>query len=407
MEELKLAIYSSNNYNFNSDVEFVLNNEEYMQTALNDPNFHVDRECKKVVYKGNLYSIDGYGNFNKDEYGLFLDKNKLELIICGETAESSTLNVTMINIDGDISWSTSDATIATVENGNVVPKQEGEAIITAACSEYVAKCKVKVEKILDDDYVEYEVEYNDVYSGKKYTKNTGWRLISQKQNEDGTYDIEFISSGIPVKLSYGWYEILNAIWKPDASTKNEYVNKFYNSASSRNATYAAAGLYYNFEKIVFGQETPIEYNYGYYRNITKMNNQKMWENASGEIKGDFFIIHENSNVRNVCLSDILGHDKIEGEENITLTSYNSGTGTADPKKGLYRLGDYDTDNRVTKIYYLSNPCYIDTTYHMRGVKSNGSAHTSNGGREAGLRPVITMKNVNMIKNGYIWKIIEN
>ena len=89
-------------------------------------------------------------------------------------------------------WETSNEEVATVENGKITPISEGEATITAKCKddgEYKATCKVNVESFIDDSYVQYEVEYDDIFSGKRYSKNTGWRLITQEQNSDGTYNI--------------------------------------------------------------------------------------------------------------------------------------------------------------------------------------------------------------------------
>ena len=74
-----------------------------------------------------------------------LNKTTLELV----EGESATLVVTVKPSDATdktVTWSTSDASIATVENGKVTAVKEGEATITAKAGEKEATCKVVVSK---------------------------------------------------------------------------------------------------------------------------------------------------------------------------------------------------------------------------------------------------------------------
>ena len=66
--------------------------------------------------------------------------------------------------------------------------------------------------------------------------------------------------------------------------------------------------------------------------------------------------------------------------------------------------DYYLDNKTSKRFFLSNPNGIDNSYHILFFFSTGSTASSNGGRIIGLRPVITMKNVKMTKDGCVWII---
>ena len=455
---LKLENYNNSDLSFR---DFILNCEEYLQLKLNNNQLQIDKECKKIIYNGNLYSLDDNGNVVIENKGIILSKNDLNLQIAGQNKYDKTLEVIKLNINGDVVWETSNEKIAKVENGKIIPVSDGEVLITAICyddKEYRATCKVNVESFIDDSYVQYDVEYDDIYTGKRFSRNTGWRLITQEQNEDGTYNIEFVSTGIPCKLCYGWYEIGKAVWKPTVDLKNQYVNRFYNTTSNRNATYAAAGLYYNFDKILFRNKISnsssdfniggynkiliknknkvmMPYNFEYkiskfteyneelskiikneneqkvyildiggYNKILIKNKNKVMEEVEGEITGNVFIARKEAQVRNISLSDIRGYDKIEGKETGGVKSYDSDDEYADKKIGLFKLNDYSMDNKKEKSFFVSNPSNIKSAYHILIFKSSGTLNSSNGSRTTGLRPVITMKNVNMTKDGCVWLI---
>ena len=404
---LKLENYNNSDLSFR---DFILNCEEYLQLKLNNNQLQIDKECKKIIYNGNLYSLDDNGNVVIENKGIILSKNDLNLQIAGQNKYDKTLEVIKLNINGDVVWETSNEKIAKVENGKIIPVSDGEVLITAICyddKEYRATCKVNVESFIDDSYVQYDVEYDDIYTGKRFSRNTGWRLITQEQNEDGTYNIEFVSTGIPCKLCYGWYEIGKAVWKPTVDLKNQYVNRFYNTTSNRNATYAAAGLYYNFDKILFRNKisnSSSDFNIGGYNKILIKNKNKVMEEVEGEITGNVFIARKEAQVRNISLSDIRGYDKIEGKETGGVKSYDSDDEYADKKIGLFKLNDYSMDNKKEKSFFVSNPSNIKSAYHILIFKSSGTLNSSNGSRTTGLRPVITMKNVNMTKDGCVWLI---
>lgn len=404
---LKLENYNNSDLSFS---DFILNCEEYLQLKLKNNQLQIDKECKKIIYNGNLYSLDDNGNVVIENKGIILSKNNLNLQIAGQNKYDKTLEVLKLNINGDVVWETSNEQIAKVENGKIIPVSDGEVLVTAICyddKEYKATCKVNVESFIDDSYVQYDVEYDDIYTGKRFSRNTGWRLITQEQNEDGTYNIEFVSTGIPCKLCYGWYEIGKAVWKPTADLKNQYVNRFYNTTSNRNATYAAAGLYYNFDKILFRNKisnVSSDFNIGGYNKILIKNKNKVMEEVEGEITGNIFVAKKDAKVRNISLSDIRGYDKIEGKESGGVKSYNSEDEYADKKIGLFKLNDYSMDNKKAKSFFVSNPSNIESSYHILVFNSSGTLSSSNGSRTTGLRPVITMKNVNMTKDGCVWFI---
>ncbi|PWL59384.1 MAG: hypothetical protein DBY35_10815, partial [Bacteroidales bacterium] len=77
-----------------------------------------------------------------------LDKTELTLTI--GACEKLTATVLPEDVtDKTVTWSTSDASIATVDNeGNVTAISVGEAVITATCDDKSATCKVTVNPIL-------------------------------------------------------------------------------------------------------------------------------------------------------------------------------------------------------------------------------------------------------------------
>jgi len=76
-----------------------------------------------------------------------LNKTKLSLV----EGDTETLTATVKPIDATdktVMWSTSDASIAEVEDGVVIAKQEGKATITATAGTKSATCKVDVAKMV-------------------------------------------------------------------------------------------------------------------------------------------------------------------------------------------------------------------------------------------------------------------
>ncbi len=77
-----------------------------------------------------------------------LDKTELSLVI-GTTAKLTATVLPNDVTDKIIVWTTSDASVATVDaEGNVTAVSVGEAIVTAACGDKSATCKVTVSPVL-------------------------------------------------------------------------------------------------------------------------------------------------------------------------------------------------------------------------------------------------------------------
>ena len=73
--------------------------------------------------------------------------SKSELVLT--EGESETLTATVKPDDAtnkSVTWSTSDATVATVENGKVTALKAGSAVITAKAGEQSTTCSVTVKE---------------------------------------------------------------------------------------------------------------------------------------------------------------------------------------------------------------------------------------------------------------------
>ncbi len=97
-----------------------------------------------------------------------LDKTELTLTI--GASEKLTATVLPEDVtDKTVTWSTSDAAIATVDNeGNVTAISVGEATITATCGEISTSCRVIVEKISGIVFVSAD-DINIVVNGNELT----------------------------------------------------------------------------------------------------------------------------------------------------------------------------------------------------------------------------------------------
>lgn len=84
-----------------------------------------------------------------DKTSVTLDKNTEETLVVGYNEQNTTDNKT-------VEWTTSDETVATVENGKVTTLKEGKAIITARVGTLTATCEIivpefSIKPIRDED----------------------------------------------------------------------------------------------------------------------------------------------------------------------------------------------------------------------------------------------------------------
>ena len=313
-----------------------------------------------VELDGFVFEIDEYGK-TKEANGIILSKNNLnlqiEIVGSDKTYGKDIITATLAGISGDIEWNTEgDAIKVTqLEGGksvNVLAQKAGEAKITATCSDKTAECSVTVveEEYIDNSYVQYDVEYTDVNTKTTYTKNTGWRAITDlKEYEDkGEYTgpIDIISTGIPAQLYYKPDTITAASWAGTTEQRQEYLNtyKYTNKKVSNKDIYAAAGLLYNFKKIIFnykGSDVRPSENYGGFVNIVTNGTEAV---ASEETTGENLFIDTKLSSKIIGIRSVhLGDIKNTNDEN---TSHEQITSDTDKKNGLFVLKNYTPSSRI-------------------------------------------------------------
>lgn len=219
--------------------------------------------------KGNIYNIAIDGTITSTK-GVSINKSSLTLELQEGTIVTETLTASLSEITGEITWSNSDNTKATIsattgESITVTAVAAGTTTITVTCENYTATCTVKVkESMAIGSYVEYDVPYTDMYAGIEYTKDTGWRYLGK----DDAGNQLIVSTGIPAILHYDLNSNIgntadnkkdgNSWWATtaeiSATTDILYQTTkgydYYTDSGEPNK-YAAYGLRYKFDKIPF------------------------------------------------------------------------------------------------------------------------------------------------------------
>ncbi len=309
----------------------------------------------------------------------------------------------------------------------VVAQGAGVAKVKAKSSQTEAMCTITVESpYIDNSYVQYDVGYTDVYTGTEYTKNTGWRAITNLSSyeEAGEYrgKVDIISTGIPAKLYYYYrdvknFEIENELsnvtkgkWAGNQEQREEFATEYFGDSSNKDNynVYAAAGLLNNFKNIVFkvtgtgnAFADSSTYNYGGFINIVtdgkvavaseEPTGEELFEAniASGKIDG----------IRSVHLGDIKGSNTKDTETG-TITS------DSDKRPGLFTLQNYTPDKHTTGYYWLASAYTSNINSGVCLVNYDGSIYNSDHPAE-GVRPVVSISNVHMKLRGHVWEIIDN
>ena len=96
-----------------------------------------------VTAKSGIYTTDCNVTVTVDIESLSLDKTNLSLSI-GETAQLTATVKPDNATDKNVSWTSSDESIAKVDNGKVTAVKSGKATITAKCGGKIAECAVTV-----------------------------------------------------------------------------------------------------------------------------------------------------------------------------------------------------------------------------------------------------------------------
>ena len=311
-----------------------------------------------------------------------------------EVEEGSTITLTATqNGTEDITWESKDTTKATVtasgENNKVATitgVAKGTVEIVAKTKNLEAKCTLTVngESYMENvEYVEYDVSYTDIYTQKAYSKTTGWRMLHKKDNGNGTYDIDIISTGIPAGLNYYYRDVASAPWAGKDKQLTDYATTYYGTAGDNNVI-AAAGLLNNFASIKFKGNSSSDHNLGYYTKITKGST----EYTGGEIDGSVFIARTGAKVRSVM------HTDVEGVSNKISSSSDIQAKTSADTTGLFKLNGYTPDPHPYNSgeYWLASPDK-NSSAHVYFVTYDGivASNITN----LGVRPVVSMSGVKL------------
>ena len=323
-------------------------------------------------------------------------------------------------ISGDVSEvleiTTEKSSDGLTTTAKITPNATGTGELTVSAPNATAKtCTVTIKAAyIDYSYVEYDVSYTDVYdSNKKYTKNTGWRLLTpdsklgESASTEGaaatyTGDIEIISTGIPTGLYYNDDYITKSgynIWSGTSTDITNYLNEgFYSGKSNTGKNmYAVSGLYYHFDKINFKQQdgnttkNKKEYNTGYYTAISKNGTAQ-----TGTITGDIFIAKEEAKVRSVTYADWIR----------SKNDFNSYYVPTEIRPGLFALEKYTPSIYDKGFYWLASPYKNDEYCIANKAYAGQSIPSFSTNSYSGVRPVITLTGVTITRasGSHVWKI---
>ena len=301
-------------------------------------------------------------------------------------------------------------------------------------------------------FVKYNVPYTDAYNTTySYNDVTGWRIlkieaetttnaVTGAEEEKGKYNVEIISTGIPVRVRYAsgtqntrWWGTTKQVIS--ATTETDGYDGYYKGIGSsgfkshtswnRNysAYYAAYGLKFNFTKIKFNKGIPSSWsssnnNIGYYDTL---NGETDNLNTEEKVLRAFKEKQENSNLAN----KVTGIRSVEAKDirstygKVLSNSISSISSTEDKGTGLFilnniknntlhGLGDY-TYSSIGSYYWVANPCAVSNLEdRLHDVTNSGtfSKYQDAGGAvvttgadiNCGIRPVITLSGVNASYN---------
>ncbi len=279
--------------------------EEFLKGIFGNDNVTAggENECNVTFPEtGNQYKVKGDGSIS--DKGIFLSQTKLVLQMKEEEPViQKDLTAKLKNITGEVKWSISQSmsfvelSSTTGETITVKALIPGTAVITVTCGDYTEKCNVIVKPEIGA-FVEYDLPYEDIYSGYNFTSSDGWRYIGK--DEEGRSLI--VSTGVPAKLRYVPTSTSNRYWVGSNTETKEAFNK----NTVNDAECAEYGLYYNFEKIKLYGESQIEekdlINEGIYRKIGYSDTTTSEKTMKDFVTVEGATVHclTSTEVKNIC-----------------------------------------------------------------------------------------------------------
>lgn len=238
-------------------------------------------------------------------------------------------------------------------------------------------------------YVEYKVSYEDVYTGKTYTSQNGWRYIGE--DEDGNHKI--ISATIPLMLHYSSSQNAgvdnNGWWGTDEEVTETYnasyiTNGYIYSEGGHPNRYAATGLLTKFESIPYEQVTT--------GTQATTPNTLIGRMASTEGNGTIGETLEASDIKSKIINvRTLTEEEIDEIE--PRTQWNLQPIITDANRlGLIFLTDLPDGYASSWYYWLASPEFRDTDARQHLEFANGSGYLGYSANSncLGIRPVIVL-----------------
>jgi uncharacterized protein YjdB len=110
-------------------------------TAVSTGNATITATCGNFSATCSIQVINPMTALNISQTSATINKGKtLQLTASKEPTDATD--------SSEITWSSSNKTVATVENGKVTALANGQAVITATCGEFSATCNITVENVL-------------------------------------------------------------------------------------------------------------------------------------------------------------------------------------------------------------------------------------------------------------------
>lgn len=139
------------------------------------------------------------------------------------------------------------------------------------------------------DYIQYPIEYTDLYSKKYYTASNGWRVIDDGKMEGTSGQVRIISTGIPVLWEYYYIHYEN-----NQKAVNNLIHNFENLdfLNDLDGTYRKGSSFK--DETMAELVTTIslsEFNHAY--NQVHKTNRKPDDNSSFESKNDLFYLEQS------------------------------------------------------------------------------------------------------------------
>ena len=255
------------------------------------------------------------------------------------------------------------------------------------------------KELVIGSYVQYNMPYIDMFSGKEYTENNGWRYLGK----DNSGNQLIVSTGIPVILDYHYNNKIgnqtdggaNSWWatKSEINSTTDTLYKTdkgydYDTNSGEPNKYAAYGMRYKFDNILFTyQESGTSVNTANTGIFRKVGNTSSGTSIKLNFKAsevDVVDVHTLTLAElNKVTNEVTGSTR---EDTSRSSGFKDLTGSALGLFDMQKLEGY----AQSYWYWLASP-FESSRGDVCTVNARGNVVTNQGTIECGVRPVICIK----------------